>query len=234
MSYNSNYKSLILSAIFLLGLPFGVAKAATQDCLLKPNATGQAVKELQSELVVVCGPGGGFDCAPPDVNGQYDSKTADAVKVVQEYFKVTADDGQVGPPTFSALNITLASHEGCVAPAAGSPTTPTDSSTSACPPGLTPSNGSSLCMPASQFSGGVASSQTLWDLAFKIITFLLAFAGIVAVAVIIIGGFWYLTSAGNEERSEKGKKALINAVIGLVVVILAEALVTIISNALTK
>ena len=41
------------------------------------------------------------------------------------------------------------------------------------------------------------------------------------------------TSAGNEEQSEKGKKILINSVIGLVVIILASAIVRIIAGLIT-
>jgi len=70
-----------------------------------------------------------------------------------------------------------------------------------------------------------ASSVALY--ATKII---LQFSGIVAVIFIMIGGFFYLASAGNEEQAEKGKSILINAVIGLVVIILATTIVTIISS----
>ena len=68
----------------------------------------------------------------------------------------------------------------------------------------------------------------------KIITVTLAFAGSIAVLFIIIGGFLYLTSAGNEEQSEKAKKTLINSVIGLVVIIMAAAIVHIIVQLITS
>ncbi|MEK7162066.1 MAG: hypothetical protein AAB729_05255 [Patescibacteria group bacterium] len=73
---------------------------------------------------------------------------------------------------------------------------------------------------------------TLVGLLLKIIQFLLTFAGVVAVGVLVIGGFWYITSAGNEEQAEKGQKAITNAIIGLVVVILAYTIVAIISSTL--
>ena len=53
---------------------------------------------------------------------------------------------------------------------------------------------------------------------------------VVAVLFIMLGGFWYLTSAGNEESAEKGQKTLTNAIIGLVVIILAATIVRIIAN----
>lgn len=56
--------------------------------------------------------------------------------------------------------------------------------------------------------------------------------GVVAVVFIMIGGFWYLTSAGNEEQAEKGRKTLVNAVIGLAVVLLAVMIVRVVVNTL--
>jgi len=61
----------------------------------------------------------------------------------------------------------------------------------------------------------------------------LVLAGVVAVLFIMLGGFWYLTSAGNEETAEKGQKTLTNAIIGLVVIILASTIVRIIANTVT-
>jgi hypothetical protein len=93
-----------------------------------------------------------------------------------------------------------------------------------------------LCQPISPFktTGSIASSGTITDLATKILKALLFLSGIIAVLVIIIGGFWYITSAGNTEQAEKGQRALTNAIIGLIVVILAYAIVNIITSSLTS
>ena len=99
-----------------------------------------------------------------------------------------------------------------------------------CPTGLCEANG--LCLPKSNFNTGIAASDSLVDLLTKIIKLLLTFAGIIAVGVLVIGGFWYITSSGNEEQAEKGQKAITNAIIGLVVVILAYTIVAIISATL--
>ncbi len=99
-----------------------------------------------------------------------------------------------------------------------------------CPTGLCEVNG--LCLPKSNFNTGIAASDSLVDLLTKVIKFLLTFAGIIAVGVLVIGGFWYITSAGNEEQAEKGQKAITNAIIGLVVVVLAYTIVAIISSTL--
>ena len=99
-------------------------------------------------------------------------------------------------------------------------------------PNLTYSNGVCLPKDAGFAKTGFAGSTSLSDLMIKIIKFFLTFAGIVGVLILVIGGYWYLSSGGNEETAEKGKKAIINAIIGLVVVILAYTIVTIISSTL--
>lgn len=48
------------------------------------------------------------------------------------------------------------------------------------------------------------------------------FSGAVAVLMIVIAGFSYVTSAGNEEKMEKAKKQIMYAVIGLMLVGIAE------------
>ena len=49
--------------------------------------------------------------------------------------------------------------------------------------------------------------------------------GIVAVVVIIIGGIGYMTSAGDAGKVKKAKDTLLYGVIGLVIVVLAFAIV---------
>ncbi len=61
---------------------------------------------------------------------------------------------------------------------------------------------------------------------------LLWLAGSIAVIFLIIGGYRYLTSAGNEEAAEKGKKTLVTSIIGLVVIILSATIVRIVANTL--
>ena len=63
-----------------------------------------------------------------------------------------------------------------------------------------------------------------------VISWLLALAGLIAVLFLIIGGFWYLTSAGNEEQAEKGKNTVINAIIGIVIIVLSWVIVNVVAN----
>lgn len=55
----------------------------------------------------------------------------------------------------------------------------------------------------------------------RIIRAVLGFLGIVAVLIILYGGFQYMTAGGNEEKVSDAKKILINGVIGLVIVLSA-------------
>lgn len=79
-------------------------------------------------------------------------------------------------------------------------------------------------------TSGLGGSRTLTELVYNAVRILLTFAGAVAILFVVIGGFWYITAEGNEERSEKGKKTLVNAIIGIVVVILSYAIITAIAN----
>jgi len=60
----------------------------------------------------------------------------------------------------------------------------------------------------------------------RIIQWVLGFLGLVAVIMILIGGFQWMTAGGNEEKVASAKKIISAAVIGLIVVLLAWAIVT--------
>ena len=63
-----------------------------------------------------------------------------------------------------------------------------------------------------------------------VINWLLGIAFGIAVLFLIIGGFWYITSAGNEETAEKGKNTAINAIIGIVIIVLSYVIVNVVSR----
>ncbi len=65
---------------------------------------------------------------------------------------------------------------------------------------------------------------------YFIIQILLYIAGGVSVLFIIIGGFQYILSAGNAESATKGKKTVVNAIIGLVLIILSYIIINVIVN----
>lgn len=68
----------------------------------------------------------------------------------------------------------------------------------------------------------------------NIINIFLSVAFGLAVLFLIIGGFWYITSAGNEETAEKGKSTAINAIIGIVIIILSYVIVNVVSSLVMK
>jgi hypothetical protein len=66
---------------------------------------------------------------------------------------------------------------------------------------------------------------TLKTLAQKIINIFSIIVGIVAVIMVIYGGFRYITSGGDSSRVGNAKNTLIYAIIGLIIVALAQFLV---------
>ena|SRR3989344_3537542 len=81
-------------------------------------------------------------------------------------------------------------------------------------------------------NAGVATQADFSAIALRVINVLLAVAGLVAVIFLIVGGFRYVTAGGNEEAAESGKKTITNAIIGIVIIVLAFVIVRVVSNAL--
>lgn len=71
---------------------------------------------------------------------------------------------------------------------------------------------------------------TLNGILVKVLNLGLGFAGVAAVLFILYGGYMYITAGGNAEQAEGGRKTLTNAIIGLIVVLLAAMMVRIATN----
>ncbi len=67
-----------------------------------------------------------------------------------------------------------------------------------------------------------------------VIDWALYIAAIAAVLMIIYGGFLYLTARGNDAQAKDGRKTLVNALIGLVIIILSYMIVQIVYTFLTS
>lgn len=67
-------------------------------------------------------------------------------------------------------------------------------------------------------------------LILTVINWVLSITLAIDVLFIIFGGFLYITSAGNEDRANKGKNTIINAIVGLVIIILAYFLSNVVAN----
>lgn len=57
--------------------------------------------------------------------------------------------------------------------------------------------------------------------AVNIVNLVLGFLGLVAVVIILIGGFKWMTAGGSEEKVSEAKKLLIAGLIGLAIIMLA-------------
>jgi hypothetical protein len=66
----------------------------------------------------------------------------------------------------------------------------------------------------------------------KVLNIAFTLIGGVSLLFIIIGGFRYITAGGNEESATEGKKTVLYAVVGLVVVLLAVTIVNVVVNLL--
>lgn len=100
-----------------------------------------------------------------------------------------------------------------------------------CPDGFT-SKGP-LCIPDSPWGSdcdGVACKPSVGELAATIISILLGLSGIIAVIMVIVGGYQVMTARGNESQLKDGKKTLINALIGLGIIIVSYAVVQALTN----
>jgi hypothetical protein len=69
-------------------------------------------------------------------------------------------------------------------------------------------------------------------MAARAINILLGFMGIIAVVIILLGGFRWMTAAGNEDKVAEAKKIIGAGVIGLVIILTSFGLAQFILNAL--
>ncbi|MEK7563742.1 MAG: hypothetical protein AAB544_05125 [Patescibacteria group bacterium] len=76
-----------------------------------------------------------------------------------------------------------------------------------------------------QSINGPSLPGDLRDSILKILLFFINFAGLLAVAAIVIAGIMLILSMGDEGRKDTAKKTIIYAIVGLVVIILASAIV---------
>ncbi len=63
------------------------------------------------------------------------------------------------------------------------------------------------------------------EMAVNIVKFFMTFLGIIAVVVILLGGFKWMTAAGNEDKVADAKKLLVAGMIGLAIIISAYVIV---------
>lgn len=81
--------------------------------------------------------------------------------------------------------------------------------------------------------------QLDWELAgprigLAIVDILLRISGVVAAFFIIYGGIQYVLSEGDPEKAKKARGTIFNALIGMILVMVSTAIVTLIGNTLTR
>jgi hypothetical protein len=167
------------------------------------------------------------DLRPPLAeDGTYTGPATDAntvagrVKEWQRRSGLRCQEGITGPETWNSLIPGLNQAGGC-----------------ANNPGPTPpTNGGAGCNKLQQnfsdFGGGTPgplanNCYSAGGAVAKATTLAFTLVGILSVLFIVIGGYQYITSRGDEKRAGAGKKTILWALIGLVLVLLAYGIVTI-------
>ena len=82
--------------------------------------------------------------------------------------------------------------------------------------------------------GGAADPSELPSRIIGVVNWIIGILGVVCVIVMIIGGIQYMTSTGEPGKVKKAKDTILYGIIGLVVVILAAAIVNFVIASMTS
>jgi hypothetical protein len=82
--------------------------------------------------------------------------------------------------------------------------------------------------------GGETPKNTIPEIVARIIKYLLTFLGIIFIALIIYGGFIYMTARGDSEAINNAKNIIISASIGLAIILASYSFTYFILESLTK
>lgn len=77
-------------------------------------------------------------------------------------------------------------------------------------------------------------SNSLEDTIGQLINVALGFLGIIAVIIILFGGFKWMTAGGNDEKVGEAKKLIIAGIIGLAIILSAYAITTFVLSSLIE
>ena len=89
--------------------------------------------------------------------------------------------------------------------------------------GTTTGTGADKATRPSAVPEGFASVENVVTLIFNTI---ITISGVIFLIMLLIGGIQYLTGAGNEEATGKAKKMMIDAIVGLIIVLASWAIGT--------
>lgn len=79
--------------------------------------------------------------------------------------------------------------------------------------------GNKVCSP--QIDG----LSDIWKIVAAVLELLLRLASLIAIGLVVYGGVTYITSQGSPDKTKQALKTIINALVGLVISIIAAALV---------
>lgn len=69
------------------------------------------------------------------------------------------------------------------------------------------------------YSPGLVQATDARQYVLNVTNFVLGFLGLIAIIIIIYGGFLYVTAAGKEDQAGKGKKSISYAIIGIIIIL---------------
>ena len=70
--------------------------------------------------------------------------------------------------------------------------------------------------------------------AARIINVALSFLGIIAVVIVLLGGFKYMIAGGNETKTDEAKKLIVSGIIGLAIILSAWAITSFVISQLVS
>ena len=79
---------------------------------------------------------------------------------------------------------------------------------------------------------GIGKTRDLKSTVAQVINVILGFLGVIAVIIILAGGFKWMTAGGNEDKVGEARKMIVQGVIGLVIIFAAWAIAAFVINQL--
>lgn len=79
---------------------------------------------------------------------------------------------------------------------------------------------------------GTGDTGSITEFVIRIANWVMFAAGALVLIYLIYGGILYVTAGGDAEKATKGRTAVINAVIGLIIVLLALVIMSWVNSAL--
>jgi len=78
------------------------------------------------------------------------------------------------------------------------------------------------------------NNANLPDVIANIIRIILGFLGIVAVVIVLFGGFKWMTAGGNDDKVTEAKQLIIQGIIGMVIIFSAFAIASFVVNSISS